>query len=71
MLVGDWAEKYWESSTITKKTLYGYRNVFGRVISSQIGRLELDFVSQIGGKHTFPKTWLLRFRGFESRGLSE
>ena len=45
MLVSEWATKYWEVSTVTKKTLYDYKNVFGRVISPQIGHLDLESVS--------------------------
>jgi integrase len=45
MLVSEWAKKYWEVSTVTKKTLYDYKSVFGRIISPQIGHLEIENVS--------------------------
>jgi integrase len=45
MLVSEWATKYWEISTVTKKTLYDYKNVFGRVVEPFIGSKDLDEVS--------------------------
>ena len=44
MLVSEWATKYWDVSTVTKKTLYDYKSVFGRVISPHFGHLDLDAV---------------------------
>lgn len=32
MLVSNWAQNYWAVSTVAKKTLYDYKNVFGRVV---------------------------------------
>jgi hypothetical protein len=46
MLVSEWATKYWEISTVTKKTLYDYKSVFGRVISPHFGHLDLDAVAK-------------------------
>jgi integrase len=45
MLVSNWAENYWAVSTVAKKTLYDYKNVFGRVVEPFIGHLDLDDVS--------------------------
>jgi integrase len=45
MLVSNWATNYWAVSTVTKKTLYDYKNIFGRVIEPVIGHLDLDDVS--------------------------
>jgi hypothetical protein len=42
MLVSNWAQNYWAVSTVAKKTLYDYKNVFGL-----IGSTELDVSSVI------------------------
>jgi len=45
MLVSKWAQNYWAVSTVAKKTLYDYKNVFGRVVEPFIGSKDLDEVS--------------------------
>ena len=45
MLVSNWAQNYWAVSTVAKKTLYDYKNVFGRVVEPFIGSKDLDEVS--------------------------
>jgi hypothetical protein len=45
MLVSNWAKNYWAVSTVTKKTLYDYKNVFGRVVEPFVGPKDLDEVS--------------------------
>jgi hypothetical protein len=45
MLVSNWAQNYWVVSTVAKKTLYDYKNVFGRVVEPFIGSKDLDEVS--------------------------
>ena len=45
MLVSNWAQNYWAVSTVAKKTLYDYKNVFGRVVKPFIGSKDLDEVS--------------------------
>jgi hypothetical protein len=47
MLVSNWAQNYWAASTVAKKTLYDYKNVFGRVVEPFIGSRDLDKVSQM------------------------
>lgn len=65
MLVSEWATKYWEVSTVTKKTLYYYTNVFGRVISPQIGQLHLETVSSSSTRHVFLRSY--ETRSFEKK----
>ena len=45
MLVSNWAQNYWALSTVAKKTLYDYKNVFRRVVEPFIGSKDLDEVS--------------------------
>jgi len=45
MLVSNWAQNYWAVSTVAKKSLYDYKNVFGRVVEPFIGSKDLDEVS--------------------------
>lgn len=45
MLVSTWANNYWTISTVSKKTLYDYKNIFGRVVEPLLGHLELDEVT--------------------------
>lgn len=45
MLVSNWAENYWAVSTVAKKTLYDYKNIFGRIVEPHIGHLDLDEVT--------------------------
>jgi hypothetical protein len=45
MLVSNWAQNYWAPSTLAKKTLYDYKNTFGRVVEPIIGSEDLDEVS--------------------------
>jgi integrase len=45
MLVSNWAENYWSISTVAKKTLYDYKNVYGRCVEPFIGHLDLNDVS--------------------------
>lgn len=44
MLVSNWAQNYWAVSTVAKKTLYAYKNVFGGVVEPFIGSGDLDEV---------------------------
>jgi hypothetical protein len=45
MLVSNWAQNYWAVSTVAKKTLYNYKNVYGGVVEPFIGSKDLDEVS--------------------------
>jgi integrase len=45
MLVSNWAENYWAVSTVAKKTLYDYKNIFSRIVEPHIGHLDLDDVT--------------------------
>ena len=47
MLVSNWAQNYWAVSTVAKKILYDYKNVFGRVVEPLIGPEDLDEVSRM------------------------
>jgi hypothetical protein len=47
MLVSNWAQNYWAVSTVAKKTLYDYKNVFGIVSDQRIGSKTLDTVMLI------------------------
>jgi len=47
MLVSNWAQNYWAVSIVAKKTLYDYKNVFGRVVepciqSKYLNQVPLD-----------------------------
>lgn len=44
MLVSNWAENYWAVSTLAIKTLYDYKNVFGRVVEPLLGSKNLGEV---------------------------
>jgi hypothetical protein len=67
MLVSNWAKNYWTVSTVAKKTLYGYRPVFGREVESLIESTDLNQSSEIdislrGGNHylyRFSASWSL------------
>jgi len=45
MLVSNWAQNYWAVSTESKKTIYDYKNVFGRGVESFIWAKDLDELS--------------------------
>lgn len=47
MLVSEWAEDYWQISTVTPKTLYDYKGVFRRHIEPSLGHKALDDVSAL------------------------
>jgi hypothetical protein len=44
-LVSNWAQNYWAVSTLAKKTIYDYKNVFIRVVEPFIGSKDLDEMS--------------------------
>ena len=45
MFVSNWAQNYWATSTVAKKTLYNHKNVFGGVTVTFIGSKDIDDVS--------------------------
>ena len=44
MLVSNWAQNYWAVSTVAKKTLYDYKNAFGRAVVKFRRSKEIDDV---------------------------
>ena len=56
MLVSNWAQNYWAVSTVAKKTLYDYKNVFGRVVEPFIGSKDLDEVPLMDIQKLVPAT---------------
>ena len=47
VLVSEWAEDYWQISTVAPKTLYDYKGVFRRHIEPSLGHKVLDDVSAL------------------------